>query len=677
MNVSELARQLRIHPKEMLEVLPKYGFDIGARAVKVDDKVAERIIREWRNIKRHLEERKRKELEEQKLKERELRKQSGQTVMLPAIITVRSFAERLHLSVTQIITELMKNGILANQNQNLDFDTASIIAQELGFAVEQEKAGGVDQTKEAERSSALEAALTSGENKAARAPVVVVMGHVDHGKTTLLDVIREANIVAGESGGITQHIGAYQTIWKDPKTKAERAMTFIDTPGHEAFTVMRSRGAKVADMAILVVAADDGVKPQTKEVIQIIKAAKLPFVVAMNKIDKEGADPQRVKTELATYDIIPEDWGGNVPVVEISAKKKLNIDKLLDVILLLADINGDKIQADPSVPAVGTIIESHVDKHSGPIATVLVQSGTLRKNDPLVINNEIYGKVRAMRNYLGKDITEAGPSVPVQIIGLKVAAEVGDVLDIRNADTAEPIDVKQKKNRQVGAEQQMAAPKVSQQDEEDGKGKKMLNLLVKADVLGSLEAIIGSLEKIKHDEVGVQVIGKGLGNINEDDVNKAETAKGTVIAFHVNATPVAQDNMREKGVPFIRYEIIYDLLNWVKGELEKMLDQEKIVTEVGTFKILAIFRTDKGAMTIGGRVEQGKLKKDTLVRVKRGGEIIGNGKITTVQSGKTEVKEVPSGSECGARFEGKVKIEVDDVFEVYTEESKARKIIFQ
>ncbi len=674
MNVSELARQLRAHPKEMLQVLPQYGFDIGMKAVKIDDKVANQIIKQWKFIKRDLEEKKRKEAEEKKLKEKELRRESGLSVTLPSVITVRDYAERLQLPVTHIITELMKNGILANQNQNIDFDTASILAQDLGYTVVREEEGKVDNEKQAVQSEALEAALANAKNLQTRAPVIVVMGHVDHGKTTLLDTIREANIVSGESGGITQHIGAYQTIWKDPKTKSERALTFIDTPGHEAFTVMRSRGAKVADLAILVVAADDGVKPQTKEVIQIIKAAKIPFVVAMNKIDKEGADPQRVLTELSQHDILTEEWGGNIPIVQISAKKKINIDKLLDVLLLVTDINADNIQADPNIPAVGTIIESHVDKNTGPVATVLIQAGTLHKNDALVVHGEIYGKVRAMKNYKGVLVDEAGPSVPVQIIGFKVAPEVGDILDVSLAATAEKIDVKQKRTQQTGAEKQTVQN--SQQSDEETP-KKVLNLVIRTDVLGSLEAIIGSLEKIKHDEVGVRIVGKGLGNINEDDIHKAEAGGGVLVGFKVRPTPDAEKLLREKNMTFLQFDVVYALFDWVKSELEKLLENEKIITELGNFKTMAIFRTEKSSMILGGRVETGKIKRDCLARVKRNGEVLGTGKITKCQIGKQEMKEVTQGSECGITFEGKTRIEVGDVPEFYTEESKVRKIIFQ
>ncbi|MEK7083656.1 MAG: translation initiation factor IF-2 N-terminal domain-containing protein, partial [Patescibacteria group bacterium] len=405
MNVSELARSLRVNTKELLEILPQYGFDVGAKAVKIDNKVADQIARRWRFIKKEIEDKKRNVLEEKKRLEKELRKQSGKTVLLTQLITVREFAERLELPVTQVILELMKNGILANQNQNIDYDTAAIMAEEMGFVPQKEAAGkNVEHPDASTHLHALEEAMQKGEHKQTRPPVIVVMGHVDHGKTKLLDTIRHTDVVATESGGITQHIGAYQTRWLDPKTKAERAITFIDTPGHEAFTVMRSRGAKVADIAILVVAADDGVKPQTEEVIQIIRAAKLPFIVALNKIDKDGADIDRVKAQLSEKQVISEEWGGDVPMVPISAKAKQNIDKLLDMVLLVADMQAERIQADPDMPAAGTIIESHVDKHTGPVATVLVQAGTLKKGDPLIVNGEQYGKVRAMHNYKGEQM---------------------------------------------------------------------------------------------------------------------------------------------------------------------------------------------------------------------------------------------------------------------------------
>ncbi|MBT4941939.1 MAG: translation initiation factor IF-2 [Candidatus Magasanikbacteria bacterium] len=675
MNVTELARRLRIHPKELLRILPEYGFDVGMKAVKIDNKVAQQIMRSWNKIKRDIERKRRLEIEEKKNKEKALRKESGLSTSLPDFISVRHFAERLSLPVSQVIAELMKNGILANQNQDIDFDTACVLAEDLGFSVNKEESAPVDLEAELKKSEALEMALKKSKHTQTRPPVVVVMGHVDHGKTSLLDAIRQTDILATESGGITQHIGAYQTMWKDAKTKDERALTFIDTPGHEAFTVMRSRGAKVADIAILVVAADDGVKPQTKEVIQIIKAAKVPIVVAINKIDKEGADVKRVMTELSSHDIIPEEWGGTVPMVQISAKERLHIDKLLDVLLLVADIQEEDIQADPSIPAVGTIIESHVDKNTGPVATILIQAGTLRKNDKLVVHNEIYGKARAMKDYKGNTLLEAGPSVPAQIIGFKVAPEVGDVLDLSQEKSAKKIDVKQKKTQQTGAQKQY---KVDMEKDEEGESKrKHLNLVIRADVLGSLEAIIGSLEKISYEGVGVKIIGKGLGNITEDDVQKVEAGNGRIIGFNVKPSLSADEIMREKNINFQKFSIIYDLLDWVKAELEKLLEFELITTEKGKLEVKAIFRTVKNSMIVGGLVKDGKIVKDGLVRVKRAGDLEGLGKMSKCQVGQQDEKSVPSGTECGVTFEGKTKIEIGDILEVYTEEKVVKKLTVQ
>ena len=666
MNVSELARRLRIHPKELLDILPEYGFDIGAKAIKIDNKVAQQIMKKWRYIRRDLEEKKRKEFEEQKNKEKALRKEQGIEISIGDLITVRELADKMQMPVTQLIGELMKNGILANMNQNIDFSTASIMAEELGYSVKKED-GSTGEDLEIE--DALEDAFAKQKNKTSRAPVIVVMGHVDHGKTRLLDTIRQTNIIDTEAGGITQHIGAYQTTWKDPNTKESKDLTFIDTPGHEAFTVMRSRGAKVADLAILVVAADDGVKQQTKEVIQIIKAAKLPFVVAINKIDKDGIDLQRVKTELSHEGIIPEEWGGDTPMVEISAKEKINIDKLLDILLLTSEMSSDEITADADMLAAGTVIESHVDKGMGPVATLLVQTGTLRKNDKLVIGSEIYGKVRAMKDHRGKMIEEAGPSVPVQIIGFKVAPSVGDILDVSNQKGAKKIDLKSKRAQQTGAEKQLV---LQQHTEDEDKKKKTLNLIIKSDVLGSLEAILGSLETIQHEEVGVKVIGKGLGNVTEDDIARAEAGNGTIIGFNVKANPVIAGHLREKDINFLQYSVIYALTDWVKDQLEELLEAEMIITEIGILKILGVFRTDKNAMTVGGRVEDGKLLTGAKVRIKRDNEVIGRGVLSQLQSGKSAVKKVPAGSECGVRYEGKVKIEVDDILEAYTEETKER-----
>ncbi|MDO8499817.1 MAG: translation initiation factor IF-2 [bacterium] len=671
MNVSELARQLKIHPQKFLQVLPEFGFDIGVRAVKIDDRVAEQIKREWRRIKYVLDEREKKEKEEQKLKEKEARLVSGATVSVPSKLTVRDLADRLGVPVNKLIVELMKNGILANQNENIDRDTAVIVAEELGYKVLEETVKPPTEDN-GEHVKNLENIL-GADKGTSRSPIIVVMGHVDHGKTKLLDSIRHTDVMAGEAGGITQHIGAYQVVWIDPKTKAKKPITFIDTPGHEAFTVMRSRGAKVADIAILVVAADDGVKPQTLEAINIIKAAKLPVVVAINKIDKEGANPERVRTELSQQGIISDEWGGEVPMVEISAKQGLNIEKLLDTLLLVSDVNAEKITANPDRAAAGTVIEAHMDKGEGPVATVLVQAGTLKINDPLVINGEIYGKVRAMRDYRGENLKLAPPSCPARILGFKVAPQVGDVLDVGSAGAAKIIDIKAKRSQQSGAERHTTTAAQKEEAEE----KKYYNILIKADTLGSLEAIIGSLDKIKNEEVGIQVVGKGLGNVTGDDVSKAEAGKAIIYAFNVSAITMADQMIRTSGVVFKQYKIIYDLLDDVKAELKKLLNPEVFITELGNFKVVAIFRTDKNTMVLGGRVESGKLIKDCKVRVKRVGEIIGVGKLIQLQTGKQAVNEVPGGTECGVQYEGKLKVEVDDVLEAYKEETKEKKLVLQ
>jgi len=672
MNVSELARRLRVNPQKFLQILPEFGFDIGAKAVKIDDRVANQISQDWKRITKILERREQDELEKQKELEKQSRRESGVALEIPHKITVRELAEKMNIPINKLIIELMKNGILASQNENIDFDTASIISQDLGFAVNKEEKSSNDDSNE-EHLEGLEKALAGG-NQTSRPPVVVVMGHVDHGKTKLLDAIRKANVVDSEAGGITQHIGAYQVVWENTNTKIKSALTFIDTPGHEAFTVMRSRGAKVADIAILVVAADDGVKPQTIEAIEIIKAAKLPVVVAVNKIDKEGADPQKVRTELSQHGLITDEWGGEVPMVDISAKQNLHIDKLLDTLLIVAEMNEENIKADASRSAAGTVIEAHVDKGEGPVATVLVQTGTLKINDPIVIHGEIYGKVRAMKDYKGDNLKFAPPSTPIRILGFKVAPQVGDVLDVGNFGMAEKIDIKNKRAEASGAEKNtLIIPDDS--DDDDETKTKALNVMVKADVLGSLEAIIASISKLKNEEVQVSIVSKGLGNISADDVSRAESCGAVIYGFNVVATPLAQDMMSEKHVEFVQYKIIYDLIDDVKDKLEKLLTSVKITTELGKIEIKAVFRSEKNKTIAGGLVKSGKLISGAKARVLRNGEAIGIGKIEKLQIGQQVEKQVPEGSECGLEFAGKTKLEKSDIIEVYQTEEKKKELV--
>jgi len=499
------------------------------------------------------------------------------------------------------------------------------------------------------------------------------MGHVDHGKTRTLDAIRRTNVMEGEAGGITQHIGAYQV------TRKGRLLTFIDTPGHEAFTVMRSRGAKVADIAILVVAADDGVQPQTKEVIDIIHAAKLPFVVAMNKIDKPEADPDRVLAQLGEAGVTTDAWGGSVPMVKISAKKGEGIDDLLETVLLVAEMNADQIRANPDRRAIGTVIEAHVDKGEGPVATVLVQSGTLRRNDPIAIRSEFYGRVRAMRDWKGELVDSVPPGMPVKILGFRVAPSVGDIMEVPE-DAGALEKVKAKAVSQIGS--QFTATK-AQVKQDDGAGKKAtLNVVIKADVLGSLEAILGMFEKIQHEAVGVEVIKKGLGNVVETDVDAAYNAPPAVVyGFNTIATPAATVLARDKGVEIKQYKIIYELIDDAVARLNALLPPEVVRTALGEAEVAAIFRTERDRMVVGCKVKQGSVAKGAKVIVwRKEGEAeqpMGEGTVDSVQVGREQVRDVYQGQECGVSYHGKEKLQVGDRLEVFHEETKVRRVEIQ
>ncbi len=667
MNITELARRLRVNPQELLSKLPALGFDVGARAIKVDDRVADQIYKKW------LENSRRERLRDQLVRSSVVTG-SAETpkteVALPSVMAVRDFAGLLQMPVTRVIQQLMKAGILASQNERIDYTTAAIIAEELGFQAKPEQADTQEESLEilqaSDRLKTIRESETQEQLKP-RPPVVVVMGHVDHGKTRTLDAIRKTHVMEGESGGITQHIGAYQVENKGKK------ITFIDTPGHEAFTVMRSRGAKVADIAILVVAADDGVQPQTKEVINIIQAAHLPFVVALNKIDKPEADPNRVLGQLAEAGVTVEEWGGKVPMAKISAKVGTGIEELLDLVLLVAEMEKEHIVANPDREAAGTIIESHVDKGEGPVATVLVQSGTLHRNDYLGISGSGYGRVRAMRDWTGKQLDEALPGTPVKILGFKVAPAVGDIVEVPK----DPRELEQKKFKSAARQsmESLTATKAQVVEGEEGEKKLALNVILKTDVLGSLEAILGAMEKLKHDLVTLNVIQKGLGNITESDIELAANSKPSVVyGFNVTVPTLVESNSRDKAVDVKLFKVIYHLFDDLVGRLNALLPQEVIVTPLGQAETAAIFRTESGQMILGVRVKEGKLQAGAKVRVWRGEEPVGEGIIDSLQSGKSPVKEVGAGQEGGMNFKGKVKVLVGDRLEAYTEESKTRKV---
>jgi len=489
------------------------------------------------------------------------------------------------------------------------------------------------------------------------------MGHVDHGKTKLLDSIRLTNVVSGEAGGITQHIGAYQVIRKD------RKLTFIDTPGHEAFTAMRSRGAKVADIAILVVAADDGVKPQTVEAFRIIEAAKLPFLVAINKIDKPEADIMKTKQDLANnLNITPEDWGGKTICVPISAKEGTGIEELLDMVILTADAElGESLKANPEAEAAGTVVESNVDKAAGPVATILVQNGTLRVGDQLCFEDVVYGKVKSLKNYKGEELTEAAPSVPVKILGLKISPSVGDILYVGDG---KKVKMRKIKSADIKKEKIMS---IAQQDNADDNTPKV-NLVIKSDFLGSAEAIEESLMKINTEKVKVKIVVKGLGNVTEGDIKRAEDSSAQIICFNTKMPPNVENLARSKNIVVNQFSIIYDLIKYVKGEMQKLVPEEVTRVDLGKLRVLAIFRTEKQQQIIGGKVLSGRPESGAMVNIWRGEEFITTGKVVGLQSAKQEVKFVEEGEECGLKFEGQPLIIEGDVLEFYREDRKIEKL---
>ncbi len=659
MNVSELARQLKITTNELLEKAPQLGFDIGRRAIKVDDRIARKIMDAWkkksktdREMSRIAEirgEGNKEEVNQEEVKQLE--------VEVPSIIVVREFAALLNVPVNKVLIQLMKNGVLTSMNERIDFDTASIIGEELGFKILEK--GSINSEEAIDESQEkLKNILSNKEgNLIERPPVIVVMGHVDHGKTKILDAIRKADVVSTESGGITQHIGAYQI------RKNNRLMTFIDTPGHEAFTAMRSRGARVADVAILVVAADDGVQPQTKEAIKIIQDAGLPFVVAINKIDKPEANTEKTKQDLSALGLLPEDWGGETICMPVSAKEGTGINDLLETVLLVADLNKDTLMTDPDRLAIGTIIESHIDKGEGPVATILVQSGTLRVGDVLCLKESFCGKVRMLKDYKGEQVLEASPGTPAKILGLKLAPEVGSVMEASG-------DIK-KLNRDIEDKRTKFGTDISLKtfgNESDSDKIKAINLIIKADVLGSLEAILESLAKLETDIIKIKIIGKGLGLITESDIAKAEVSNAKVIGFHVKPSVAVSNLARDKKVEIKQYAVIYHLIEDIKGEMETMEVKESVKKLVGTLKVLKIFRKETNSMIVGGRVEEGHIVPTDTVIIVRDSKAVASGKVKRIESGKQQTERVSSGQECGLGFEGKAIIEEGDMIEFYIDE---------
>jgi len=584
-------------------------------------------------------------------------------ISLPQSLTVKRFSEVLALPLNMVITELMKNGILATINETIDFETASIIAQDLNYEVEEE---AIKKEQGMTLESLLEALREEkelNENLKERPPVVTILGHVDHGKTTLLDTIRKTSVATHESGGITQHISAYQA------KKKGKLITFIDTPGHEAFSAMRERGVSLADVAVLVVAADDGVRPQTKEVIEYLLAKKIPTVVAINKIDKPEANIQRVKQDLADHGILLEEWGGQVLASKISAKQNIGIDGLLENILLLAEV--EEFKADPKREALGVVLESNLDPQKGPIATVLIKTGTIKEGQDIIAGRS-FGRVRRLEDFMGRRVAEAGPSMPIRLIGLHSAPNTNDIVQsvTKSAAKLKTHDLKNSRTLGAGLGESFNAQKIIK-NIADEKIKK-LNIILKSDVQGSLEAIQQILGEIKSDEVAIDYIATGIGNITESDVRLAFNTQAIIFGFSVETTPVAKRMAEGSNVEIMNYKVIYELIEEIKKRLVALLPPSIERTDFGKLKVLAVFKTGKGDMIVGGRILSGKITSGSLIEIVRGDSSIGKGKLSNLQENKINVDECTSGKECGITFIGETKIKVDDILISYKEEVKKK-----
>jgi translation initiation factor IF-2 len=594
-----------------------------------------------------------KESEAEKLKRLELERARKQQlkVLIPDNITVGELATRLKATATDVIKQLMKLGVMASINQEIDFDTAALVADEMGAKVEKEVIVTIEERL-------IDDTDDDDTNLQPRCPVVVVMGHVDHGKTSILDRIRDAHVAAGEAGGITQHIGAYQVNING------QDITFLDTPGHEAFTSMRARGANITDIAILVVAADDGIMPQTVESINHAKAAGVSIIVAINKMDKEGANPDRIKEELTKYDLVCEDWGGDVICVPVSAKTGDGIDELLENVLLVAEVK--ELKANPDRLAKGTVIEARLDKGRGPIATLLVQNGTLRQGDVLIAGTAV-GRVRVMTNDKGRTVKEAGPSVPVEITGLAEVPSAGDIFNAVEDERLARELVEQRKHEQK-QEQFNAYRKVTLDNlfSQIAEGEiKELPIVVKADVQGSVEAVKQSLEKLSNNEVRVRVIHGAVGAVKESDVMLAAASNAIIVGFNVRPDPVAAENAARDGVDIRLYRIIYDAIEEITTAMKGMLAPKTREVELGRVEVRQVYKISNVGMVAGSYVLSGKVTRGSQVRVVRDGIIIADDKISGLKRFKDDAKEVAEGYECGISLEKFSDVKEGDIFEAY------------
>ncbi len=683
-NIKDLAVKLDSSVEEITKVLNELDFGYDKENLQVDDDIAELIEDELGTTKSDVDvvAGKVEESLEREIVKSQRKKTAGKdsnknqskakdVATLPTkvdkleigdVISVKELAEKTGVNAARIIGELMKNGIIANINQQLDIETATVIMAEFGVELKRMNTTGTTDDFIEQNLSAI-----AGDDDVAdlitRPPIITVMGHVDHGKTKLLDTIRSANVVDGESGGITQHIGAYQV------EKNGKLITFLDTPGHEAFTEMRSRGAKVTDIAILVVSAAEGVKPTTIEAINHAKEAGVPIIVAVNKIDLPAANPDKVKAELAEYGLQPEEWGGDTIMVSVSALTGEGIDTLLDMILLVAEVQN--LKANPSRKAVGTVIETHLDPGFGPVATVIINTGTLNIGDTVVVG-DAYGKIKVMMNHAKKKYKNAPPSTPVLIAGLSKSPQTGDILQVLEdektaRDYALHVATFRNDQRITSATTMVDLAQKIKTGE-----MQVLKVILKTDTKGSFEAIKQSLEKVHHDEVMIKIIHSGVGNIKESDIAMASASDAILLGFHVEIPQQLEKSIERYGVIVKNYKIIYDLIEDTKKLLSGLLTPEIVVVELGKAEVRQVFLTKKKEMIVGLKLTNGILQKGCKVRVLRKGEVVGEGRIITLQRIDKQVDEMKAENECGIKYTGSIPVEEGDILEAYKTEERQK-----
>lgn len=658
MKIPELAKKLSLNPTLLRKKLTELGYDLGKKTKSVRDDMAEEIIQK---IQAENEAEKAKAEKQEKAKEKKVIKEKAKSVELGEVITVKNFAAKLEYPVTELMTTLIKNGIMATINENIDFETASIIAEDLGFKVK--KAADSDEIE-------IETKKTDEKELKVKPPVVTIIGHVDHGKTSLLDKIREEKVAESESGGITQAISSYQVEIDYKKDK--RKITFIDTPGHEAFAAMRAHGVKITDLAVLVVAADDGVKPQTIEAANFAKAAGVPILVAINKIDKPGADVNKVKKGLSEIGLSTEDWGGSTVAVEVSAKTGQGIEEMLEMILTVADLDPQK--AAYSGLAAGVVVESHMDPRVGATATVLIQKGELKNGDRVVVG-VVEGKIRRLLNDRGESIKSAFPSEPAQIIGLTSVPKFGDTLFAFSSDKIARKYLNNILQKQSAKSLVKSAVGIGEIAEGVKEGKiKELNVIIRADVTGSAEAIKDSLEALGEKDIKINVLVSGVGKVTDKDISQAEATGALVLAFKTSVSPNAQKLAKESNVKVATYDVIYQLLDDVTLALEGLLEPEIVEEKVGKAKILAIFRTTKTHKIIGCKLNSGFAEKDLKVLIFRDKTKIGEGKVESLQKAKDSVSRLEAETECGIGLDTNDSIEIGDKLTFIKLEEKLRKL---